>query len=80
MKSAITIADAIAAELNNAEPDTFSQPFTALRRIIPGYELSELSELKVSIVPASVEISGSTRAASQYDFAIDIALKHGAGR
>ena len=75
MSLAMDIADAVAAELNAAEAGTFSQAFTAERRVLPTFELSELAELKVTVVPKAVEITGSTRSASQYDIAVDIAVQ-----
>jgi hypothetical protein len=75
MSLIIDIADAVTAELNAAAPGTFSQDFTALRKVLPAYELSELAELKVTVVPKAIEISGSTRSVSQYDFAIDIGVQ-----
>ena len=42
------IADAVAAELNTGE---FSEQFTAIRRVLPVFEIAQLKELKVSVVP-----------------------------
>lgn len=69
------IADAVAAEINAAGPGTFDFPFTAQRKVLPAYELSELDDLKVTVVPKVVEISGSTRSASQYDITVDIGIQ-----
>ena len=43
--------------------------------MLPFYELKDLTELKVTVVPKAVEITGSTRSNSQYDFAIDIGVQ-----
>jgi hypothetical protein len=69
------IADAVTAELNGAAPETFTQAFTAERKVLPFYELQDLAGLKVTVVPKAVEITGSTRSASQHDFAIDIGIQ-----
>jgi len=69
------LSDAIAAELNTAPAETFSQAFTAVRKALPVYELSDLAELKVTVVPKAVDISGSTRSASQYDLSVDIGIQ-----
>jgi hypothetical protein len=69
------IADAVAAEINAAAPGTFDQTFTAQRKVVPAYELSEMTDLKVTVVPKAVEISGSTRSASQYDITVDIGIQ-----
>jgi hypothetical protein len=75
MSLAIDIAAAVAAEINAAPGGTFSQPFAAVRKVLPVYELAELAELKVTVVPKGIEISGSTRSVSQYDIAIDIGIQ-----
>ena len=69
------IADAVTAELNAAAPGTFTQSFTAVRKVLPFYELQDLAGLKVTVVPKAVEITGSTRSNSQYDFSIDIGIQ-----
>lgn len=75
MSLIIEIADAVTAELNAASPGTFTQAFTAERKVLPFYDLQELAALKVTVVPKAVEITGSTRSASQHDFAIDIGIQ-----
>ena len=69
------IADAIAEELNNAPSGTFSRSFTALRKVVPAYELADLVKLKVSVVPKSSEISVNTRSVSQYEMRFDIGVQ-----
>ncbi|HEX7010619.1 MAG TPA: hypothetical protein VF184_11590 [Phycisphaeraceae bacterium] len=69
------IADAVAAELNAAPAGTFDPSFTAQRRVLPVFDLAELAELKVTVVPKSVQVTGSTRATSQYDITIDIGVQ-----
>ena len=75
MSLIIEIADAVTAELNAAPPGTFTQSFTAERKVLPFYELQDLANLRVTVVPKAVEITGSTRSASQHDFAIDIGIQ-----
>src|SRR5690606_8335251 len=69
------IADAVAAELNAAPAGTFDPSFTAQRRVLPAFELAELVDLKVTVVPKAVQITGSTRSSSQYDLAVDIGVQ-----
>jgi stage III sporulation protein SpoIIIAA len=69
------ITDAVVQELNSAPPNTFTKAFTAERKLLPVYELKDLVELRVTAVPKAVEITGSTRSASQHDFAIDIGVQ-----
>ena len=80
MSMVIDIANAVAAEINAAGPGTFSEDFAAVRKVLPAYELPDLVALKVSVVPKRVEISGSTRSASQYDIAVDIGVQKKLGK
>ena len=75
MSLAINIADAMVAELNAAPPGTFDPAFTAVRRVLPVFDLAEMADLHVSVVPRAVEIAGATRSASQYDVQIDIGVQ-----
>ncbi len=80
MSLSISITDAVAAELNAAPAGTFSQEFTATRKVLPEFGLADLAELKVTIVPKSVEITGGTRAAHAYEFAIDVGVQKKLGK
>ncbi len=80
MSLATDIADAVAAELNSAPPGTFSQSLAAERRVLPEFDLQDLAELKVTVVPKSVEISGVTRASAQYEIAVDIGVQKKLGK
>lgn len=80
MSLVIDIADAVTAELNAAPADTFDPTIAAVRRVLPEFELADLAELKVSVVPKSVVITGSTRAASQYEIAVDIGVQKKLGK
>ncbi len=68
----IDIADAVVAELNDG---SFSQAFTALRKYRPEFELKELAELQVTVVPRSLERSIAGRGCRQIDYDIDIAVQ-----
>jgi hypothetical protein len=80
MALTLNIADAVTAELNAAPAGTFDPAFTAERRVLPELELAELAELKVTVVPKAVEISGSTRGASQFDCQVDIGVQKKLGK
>ncbi len=69
------IAKAIVIELNSAPSETFSENFTAIFKLVPKYEISELSELKVTVVPRTYDMANLTRAATEYDFTIDIGIQ-----
>ena len=66
------IADAIVAELNGA---TFSQPVTAVRSYLPQYDLTEMQNLHVTVVPKGVALGSADRSRGQGDYAIDVAVQ-----
>lgn len=68
----IEIADAVVAELAAGE---FSAPFTARRMLLPEFELSELNDLHVTVLPKSIDIAAGSRIASNYDVKIDIGVQ-----
>jgi len=74
----IDIADAVAAELAGGA-ENFSQSFTPERRVLPDYELADLKDLRVTVVPRGVEVTGSSRSLSQHDFQIDIGVQKKVG-
>lgn len=80
MAMIIDLAEAVANELNSSPGGTFSQDFTAVRRVLPEFELADLAELRVSVVPKAVGISNATRQASQYDLQIDIGVQKKLGK
>jgi hypothetical protein len=68
----IDVADAIVTELNG---HSFSQPFTAARGYLPTFDLQEMGELKVTVVPKEDDGKLDTRTASTHDYAIDIGIQ-----
>jgi len=66
------IADAVVAELNNA---SFSREFTATRSYLPRFELPEMADLHVTVVPRGLEISTASRSGHQHDYRIDAAAQ-----
>jgi hypothetical protein len=77
MALAIDIADAVVTELAGG---AFSQPITPVRRVLPEYELADLKDLRVTVVPASVEIEGASRAVCQHDVRIDVGIQKKLGK
>lgn len=80
MSLVIDIANAVTTELNAAPAGTFEPAITAVRRVLPEFELADLAELKVSVVPKSIVITGSTRAVSQFEIAVDIGVQRKLGK
>lgn len=75
MSYATAIADAVKTEINAAPAGTFSAAFTAVRKVHPEYDLAELKNLTVTVVPKSVQIVTQTRAMCYRDIAIDIGIQ-----
>jgi len=66
------IADAVVAELNAG---TFSQAFEAKRYYRPVFDLAEMKDLHVSVVPRGVTIERADRSRNQHDVQIDVAVQ-----
>jgi len=74
MALVIDIADAVVAVLNGEDAD-FSQAFEAQRRVRVSFELADLADLRVTVVPKGVEITGASRSLSQYDVQVDVGIQ-----
>ena len=68
----LDIADAVVAQPNGA---TLSQPVAAERHYQPQFELSEMTELRVSVVPRSVTSKGLDRNRDSFDYKIAVAVQ-----
>jgi len=68
----LDIADSVVAQLNGG---SFSQPLTAERHYQPRFELSEMTELKVSVVPRSLASKTLDRNRGTFDYLIDVAVQ-----
>ena len=66
------IADAIVAELNAG---SFGQTLGAERAYQPTFDLQEMKDLRVTVVPKSITTAVASRADDQVDFAIDIGIQ-----
>ena len=66
------IADAVVAEINAG---SFSQSVNAQRAYLPEFELPEMENLQVTVVPKSVTTLPGGRAHNQHDYAIDVAVQ-----
>jgi len=70
----IDIADVVVALLNGDDAD-FSQDFEAQRKVRPSFELADLTDLRVTVVPKAVETSIASRSLSQYDVQVDVGIQ-----
>ena len=72
MSTVLNIADAVVAELNAA---TLSLPVQAVRLFVPTFDIKEMKELHVSVVPRELHVRGLDRHRNSYDAAIDLAVQ-----
>jgi len=76
MSVLVQIADAVAASINAAAADgVFPEPFEAVRAHRPSFDLEELAELRVSVVPRSTVITALARLQSQYECTVDVGIQ-----
>jgi len=72
MSVILDIADEVVTELNTS---AFSKPFAAQRAYVPAFKPSEMVDIRVSVVPKSMEISSGTRSERQCDYQVDIGVQ-----
>ncbi|MCP4839266.1 MAG: hypothetical protein GY894_07885 [Planctomycetes bacterium] len=72
MTTILQIADSVTAELNAAE---LSQTIDAERLYVPNFDLEDMKELRVSVVPREVEFLPKDRSQNRYHGKIDIAVQ-----
>jgi len=76
MSVLVQIADAVAASINTAAADgVFPEPLEAVRAHRPSFDLEELAELRVSVVPRSTVITALARLQSQYECTVDVGIQ-----
>ncbi len=71
MSTITDIAKAVVKELNEAE---FTTKFKAVYSVKPGFELSELEQIRVVVVPKSLEIDRISRSSMKYTISIDVGI------
>jgi hypothetical protein len=72
MSTVIEIADAVVTALSG---HAFGQPFTAQRCYVPAFDLKDMKDLHVTVVPRGLEMSTATRSLLQDDVQIDVAVQ-----
>ncbi len=72
MSTIAAIADAVAAHINTS---TFSQPLTAVRMFQPAFTLEDLKDLRVSVVPRTVQMSPVTRDSLAVEYVVDVGVQ-----
>lgn len=66
------IADAVVAELNGG---SFGQPLVAQRAYVPVFDLGEMADLHVTVVPKAASAERMDRSNRQFDYSIDVAVQ-----
>lgn len=72
MTTVLQVADSITAHLNAAE---FEHDFVAERLYVPNFDLEDMKELRVSVVPRDVELLPHDRSCNRYHCRVDIAVQ-----
>ena len=72
MTTVLQVADSVTAQLNVAE---FDHEFIAQRMYVPNFDLEDMKELRVSVVPRDVELFPHDRAHNRYHCRVDIAVQ-----
>ena len=68
----IQVTEAVVTALNAG---TFSQSVTAVRHYLPRFDLAEVKDLHVSVVPKGIEVAQATRDKGTFDYRIDVAVQ-----
>ena len=72
MSTIADIAEAVVTALNG---HTFCQPFTAARAYRAAFDLKDMKDLHLTVVPKGVEMSTAGRGLSQSDVQVDIGVQ-----
>lgn len=68
----VRVADAVVAEINAA---TLSMPVTAARAYQPVFDLAEMKDLHVTVVPKGLEQELGSRAGTPREIKVDVAVQ-----
>ncbi len=74
MPAITDIADAVVAELNDAT-SPLAGLASAARGYRPAFDLEDMKDLHVTVVPRGIETAGASRGQSQADVQIDIGVQ-----
>lgn len=72
MATVLQIADSVTAQLNAA---SLTHDFTAERLYVPNFDLEDMQDLRVSVVPRELLILAHDRTTSKYNARIDVAVQ-----
>ena len=69
------IADIAGAVVTALNGHSFSMPFTAQRAYLPVFDLKDMKDLHVTVVPRGVEMTTAGRGLAASDIQIDVAVQ-----
>ena len=72
MSTIAALADAVAAHVSAG---SFGQPVTAVRMYQPAFTLEDLKDLRVSVVPRTLQMSPVTRDSLAIEYVIDVGVQ-----
>lgn len=72
MTTVLQVADSVVAQLNAAD---FDHEFIAERLYVPNFDLEDMKELRVSVVPRDVELLPHDRNHNKYHCRVDVAVQ-----
>jgi hypothetical protein len=72
MTTVLQVADSVVAQLNGAD---FEHEFIAERLYVPNFDLEDMKELRVSVVPRDVELLPHDRNHNKYHCRVDVAVQ-----
>lgn len=72
MSTIIDIADAVVGAI---QAGSYGEPVAVERKYRPAFELADLTQVQVTVVPRSVSITTATRDSSYFDCAIDVGVQ-----
>ena len=73
LATVIQIADSVVAEINAG--DFSKKSLSAQRLYVPNFDLEDMKELRVTVVPREVEYLPLDRASNKYHATIDVAIQ-----
>jgi len=69
------VSDIAKAVKDELDAHDFSVEFEAVRAYLPLFDLAEMEDLHVTVVPKGLAVEGGSRKASQHDVQVDVAVQ-----
>lgn len=72
MSTVIHIADAVVGAIQSG---SYGEPVAVERKYRPTFELADLTQVQITVVPRAVSITTATRDSSYFDCAVDVGVQ-----